>query len=84
MITRIANSDMNIQEYAENVENYLEYLGYPELVMAFNAADVARSMAAAEITFYLHGLSYRMCAITILACTMRYQIIPAAKRSVIH
>lgn len=79
-----AELKVELNKYADQVENYLEYLGYPELVMEFEPESVARSMANAEITFWSFGLSFRICALTIFGLTMEYQILPLTRNAMRH
>lgn len=76
--------DIQFINYQERVFSYLEYIGYPDLVIEFEPRDVARSISNAVKIFMKSGGSVRMCAITIFSLTMTEQIIPKAKEQVKH
>lgn len=50
-------------DYLEKVFDCMEGLGVPDLVLCFNAEDVARSFQATILTNYALDISPRMCAI---------------------
>ncbi len=63
--------------YLEEVMNYLEYIGYPDLLMYFEPVEVATSMARTIKIFYLDDLgSHRLAALIIYGMTWEYQVVP--------
>lgn len=66
--------EMTHEEYQEKVLDYLEYIGYPELVNYFEAEDVAESLAKTIARLYILNISFRKCAIVIFSLTMEYQV----------
>ena len=71
-------------EYNEKVLDYLEYLEFDEMILEFEPADVARSIFSAASIFYMMGLSFRKCALSIYGLTMTYQIMPSIKGQKVH
>lgn len=77
-------SVLSMADYHDKVEDYLEYLGYHELVEEFEPVCVASTLVKAVYTFWHHGESFRMCAITIWSLTMSMKVMPAAKLATKH
>ncbi len=67
------------KEYGIQVVEYLEYIGYSDIVLDFEPMSVAMSMGYAIKDFYIGDLSYRMAALIIYGLTMEYQVIPYSK-----
>lgn len=71
--------------YMEEVMEYLEYIGYPDLTLYFDPMDVALSMARTIKIFYLDDLgSHRLAALIIYGMTWEYQVVPNAKKMVVQ
>jgi len=61
-------------EYHEEVLYYLEYLGYPDIVLGFEPIDVARSIASVVNIFRNEDVSVRFVALLIFGMTMNTQV----------
>lgn len=64
-------------QYTDEVLNYLEYLGYPEMVEYFDPECIARSLFPCIVMHHALDISVRICAIIIWSLTMEMQIIPS-------
>lgn len=70
--------------YFEQVFEYLEYLGYDDMIQEFNARDVAQTIAATIHDARHNELSPIMCAIIIWSLTLNMQVIPSTHGKTIH
>ena len=66
----------DLNEYHELVFNYLEEIGYPEMILEFNEIEVAKSLAFAICMYHARGISWRMAACSIFGMTWETQIVP--------
>lgn len=67
-------------EYNDKVLEYLEEIGYPDLILEWEPDSVAKTISKCIRRHYELGVSHRKCAIVIWSLTMTMKIIPAAKQ----
>lgn len=65
--------------YAEQVLDYLDYLGYPDYVLDFDPHEVARAMHKTQMYCFNFKVSYIMCSLIIFGMTWESQVIPLSK-----
>lgn len=75
---------MRLFEYTEKVITELESFDYPAMVHTFDHEQVAQVVAISISTFYLYGLSHRLCALSIYGLTLHYQIAPSVRNAIKH
>ena len=67
---------LNRVNYDTEVMLYLEYLGYPDYIVEFNAEDLAHRIAVTQKECFNYGLSHKMCALCIFGHTWAHGIKP--------
>lgn len=64
--------NLNVESYIEfneQVLDYLEYIGYPEMIIDYEPEAVALAMHNTSFKLFMIGTSYRMTALVIFALT---------------
>ena len=74
----------SLTEYNELVLDYLEEIGFPDLILDYTPESVAPTISQSIRAFYDIRESHRMCALVIFGLTMTLRVIPAAKKMTVQ
>ncbi len=60
----------SFNEYQDKMFDVLESFNYPDMVVTYAPEDVAKTINATAMKFFVLGVSHRFCAVVIWALTI--------------